>query len=143
MSFSAALRALEESQQLEVEKALVLTNQGRVVSRQEKTEKFTRGQVTSADLSQSVVAVCGVLLPRVVPTQGEQVFTCNLLYRKKNPLLIFHVWFGCLPVLAAKPFGFGAGGLNLPQSEKTSPGFGLPKACATRGPDWLWQNLSG
>lgn len=74
---SSVCRALEESQQLEVEKALVLTNQGRVMSRQEKTEKFTRGQVTSADLCQSVVAVCSVLLPTVVPTQAEQVFTCN------------------------------------------------------------------
>lgn len=83
MSCSSMCRALEESQQLEVEKALVLTNQGRVMSRQEKTEKFTRGQVTAADLSQSVVAVCSVLLPRLVPTQAEQVFTCNLLDRKR------------------------------------------------------------
>lgn len=73
MSCSFVCRALEESQQLEVEKALVLTNQGRVMVRQEKTEKFTRGQVTSADLAQSVVAVCRVLLPRVVPTHAKQV----------------------------------------------------------------------
>lgn len=84
MPCSSLCRALEETQQLEVEKALVLTNQGRVMSRQEKAEKFTRGQVTSADLSQGVVAVCSVLLPRVVPTQAEQVFTCYLLYRKRT-----------------------------------------------------------
>ncbi len=66
-------RALEETQQLEVEKALVLTNQGSVMWRQEKTNKFTRGQVVSEDLSQNVVAVCGVVLPRIVPREAEQV----------------------------------------------------------------------
>lgn len=70
-------RALEESQQLEVEKALVLTNQGSVMSRQEKAEKFTRGQVTAADLSQNVAAVCSVLLPRVLPRQEPQVLSCS------------------------------------------------------------------
>lgn len=68
-------RALEETQQLEVEKALVLTNQGSVMWRQEKANKFTRGQVVSEDLSQNVVAVCGVVLPRIVPRQTEQVCT--------------------------------------------------------------------
>lgn len=68
-------RALEEAQQLEVEKALVLTNQGSVMWRQEKANKFTRGQVVSEDLSQNVVAVCGVVLPRIVPRQAEQVYT--------------------------------------------------------------------
>lgn len=72
-------RALEESQQLEVEKALVLTNQGSVKSRLEKTEKFTRGQVASADLSRNVVVVCSVLLPRVLPRLAGQVFTPHLL----------------------------------------------------------------
>ncbi|XP_047429048.1 midasin isoform X2 [Mugil cephalus] len=67
------MKALEETQQLEVEKALVLANQGSVLWRQEKTNKFTRGQVVSEDLSQNVVAVCGVVLPRIVPRQAEQV----------------------------------------------------------------------
>ncbi|XP_077950103.1 midasin isoform X1 [Gasterosteus aculeatus] len=66
------MKALEETQQLEVEKALVLTNQGSVMWRQEKANKFTRGQVVSEDLSQNVVAVCGVVLPRIVPRQTEQ-----------------------------------------------------------------------
>ncbi|KAM3861280.1 midasin [Diretmus argenteus] len=66
------IRALEETQQLEVEKALVLANQGSVMWRQEKTNKFTRGQVVSEDLSQNVVAVCGVVLPRIAPRQTEQ-----------------------------------------------------------------------
>ncbi|KAM9704373.1 midasin [Menidia menidia] len=63
---------LEESQQLEVDKALVLANQGSVKWRQEIGNKYTRGQVVSQDLSQNVVAVCGVVLPRVVPRQTEQ-----------------------------------------------------------------------
>lgn len=67
---------MEETQQLEVEKALVLANQGYVTWCQEKANKFTRGQVVSEDLSQNVVAVCGVVLPRIVPRQPEQV--CNL-----------------------------------------------------------------
>uniref|UniRef100_A0A8C4E8F0 Midasin n=1 Tax=Dicentrarchus labrax TaxID=13489 RepID=A0A8C4E8F0_DICLA len=66
------IKALEETQQLEVEKALVLANQGSVMWRQEKTNKFTRGQVVSEDLSQNVVAVCGVVLPRIVPRQMNQ-----------------------------------------------------------------------
>uniref|UniRef100_A0A8D3BW26 Midasin n=1 Tax=Scophthalmus maximus TaxID=52904 RepID=A0A8D3BW26_SCOMX len=69
--------ALEETQQLEVEKALVLANQGSVMWRQEKANKFTRGQVVSEDLSQNVVAVCGVVLPRMVPRPAEQVRTLS------------------------------------------------------------------
>lgn len=71
--FFSLLRALEEAQQLEVEKALVLTNQGSVMWRQEKPSRFTRGQVISEDLSQNVVAVCGVVLPRTAPRKPEQV----------------------------------------------------------------------
>lgn len=67
------LRALEEAQQLEVEKALVLTNQGSVMWRQEKPNRFTRGQVISEDLCQNVVAVCGVVLPRTAPRKPDQV----------------------------------------------------------------------
>lgn len=67
------LRALEEAQQLEVEKALVLTNQGSVMWRQEKPSRFTRGQVISEDLCQNVVAVCGVVLPRTAPRKPDQV----------------------------------------------------------------------
>ena len=66
-------RALEETQQLEVEKALVLANQGSAMWRQEKANKYTRGQVVSEDLSQNVVAVCGVVLPRTSPRQTDQV----------------------------------------------------------------------
>ncbi|GAA6218580.1 midasin [Lates japonicus] len=67
------MKALEETQQMEVEKALVLANQGSAMWCQEKANKFTRGQVVSEDLSQNVVAVCGVVLPRIVPRQAEQM----------------------------------------------------------------------
>ncbi|KAF3702507.1 Midasin Dynein-related AAA-ATPase MDN1 MIDAS-containing protein [Channa argus] len=67
------IKDLEEAQQLEVEKALVLANQGTVMWRQEQINKFTRGQVVSGDLSQNVVAVCGVVLPRIVPKPTEQM----------------------------------------------------------------------
>lgn len=139
-------RALEELQQLEVEKALVLTNQGSVTSRLEKTEKFTRGQVLSADLSQNVVAVCSVLLPRVLPRQAEQVFTPHLLSYSIccwQHLLSVCVEFTRSPVSADKPKRFGAGGFNLPQPEKAGSGSGLSQACVTGGSNWLWQNLSG
>ncbi|CAL8311820.1 unnamed protein product [Lota lota] len=67
------IKALEETQQLEVEKALVLANQGSAMWRQEKANKYTRGQVVSEDLSQNVVAVCGVVLPRTSPRPTDQV----------------------------------------------------------------------
>ncbi|XP_007570662.1 midasin isoform X2 [Poecilia formosa] len=68
------MKALEESQQVEAERALVLTNQRSVKWHQELAQKFTRGQVVSEDLCQNVVAVCGVILPKMVPRQqAEQV----------------------------------------------------------------------
>uniref|UniRef100_A0A3Q2QHV8 Uncharacterized protein n=1 Tax=Fundulus heteroclitus TaxID=8078 RepID=A0A3Q2QHV8_FUNHE len=63
--------SFEESQQMEAEKALVLTNHKSVMWHQEAAHRFTMGQVVSEDLSKSVVAVCGVVLPRTVPRQAE------------------------------------------------------------------------
>ena len=85
-TFHFLFRALEETQQQEVEKALVLANQGSVMWRQEKANKFTRGQVVSEDLSQNVVAVCGVVLPRIVPRQAEKVCTSHT-----DGLLLFKI----------------------------------------------------
>ncbi|XP_028858240.1 midasin [Denticeps clupeoides] len=68
------MKSLEEMQQLEVEKALVLANQGSVMWRKEKPNKFTRGQVVSEDLSRNVVAVCGVVLPRI---RAQQDLACT------------------------------------------------------------------
>lgn len=68
------IRSLEESQQLEVERALVLANQGSVMWQLEKGNNLTKGQMGSEDLSQCITAVCGVILPRLMPRQEEQVF---------------------------------------------------------------------
>ncbi|KAM4713456.1 midasin isoform 2-T2 [Anableps anableps] len=73
------MKALEESQQLEAEKALVLTNQRSVMWHQDLAQKFTRGQVVSEDLSRNVVAVCGVVLPRMVPRHAEEVKPTNVV----------------------------------------------------------------
>uniref|UniRef100_A0A8B9KV40 Midasin n=1 Tax=Astyanax mexicanus TaxID=7994 RepID=A0A8B9KV40_ASTMX len=75
------MKSLEEAQQLEVERALVLANQGSVMWRLERGNKFSKGQVVSEDLSQTVTAVCGVILPRLTPRREEQV-------RKKNLVLV-------------------------------------------------------
>ncbi|GAA6099361.1 midasin isoform X1 [Tachysurus ichikawai] len=66
------MKSLEETQQLEVERALVLANQGSVMWQLEKGNKFSKGQIGSEDLSQCITAVCGVILPRLTPRQEEQ-----------------------------------------------------------------------
>ncbi|XP_018599206.2 midasin isoform X2 [Scleropages formosus] len=73
------IKSLEEVQQLEVEKALVLANQASVTWRKEKVNKFTRGRVVSHDLSQNVVAVCGVVLPRKTHKLQEPGYTKPLV----------------------------------------------------------------
>ncbi|XP_057208356.1 midasin isoform X2 [Triplophysa rosa] len=66
------MKSLEETQQLEVAKALVLANQGSVIWRKERANKATRGQLMTEDLTRSVTMVCGVILPRRTPRQGDQ-----------------------------------------------------------------------
>ncbi|XP_041950170.1 midasin [Alosa sapidissima] len=73
------MKSLEETQQLEVEKGLVLANQGSVMWRKEKTNRYTRGQVVSEDLSQNVVAVCGVVLPKMKQLNEEPTFLKDLV----------------------------------------------------------------
>lgn len=67
------IRSLEETQQLEAERALVLANQGSVMWQLEKGNKLAKGQMGSDDLSQCITAVCGVILPRLTPRSEEQV----------------------------------------------------------------------
>lgn len=67
------VRSLEETQQLEVERALVLANQGSVMWQLEKGNMLAKGQIESEDLSQCITAVCGVILPRLTPRPEEQV----------------------------------------------------------------------
>uniref|UniRef100_A0A8C1W377 Midasin n=1 Tax=Cyprinus carpio TaxID=7962 RepID=A0A8C1W377_CYPCA len=73
------MKSLEETQLLEVEKALVLANQGSAVWRKERVNKVTRGQVVTEDLTRSVTVVCGVILPRRTPRQDEQTSLNNLV----------------------------------------------------------------
>uniref|UniRef100_A0A671LK54 Midasin n=1 Tax=Sinocyclocheilus anshuiensis TaxID=1608454 RepID=A0A671LK54_9TELE len=79
MTISYLCRSLEETQLLEVEKALVLANQGSAVWRKERVKKITRGQVVTEDLTRSVTVVCGVILPRRTPRQDEQTSLSNLV----------------------------------------------------------------
>uniref|UniRef100_A0A8C2BQ53 Midasin n=1 Tax=Cyprinus carpio TaxID=7962 RepID=A0A8C2BQ53_CYPCA len=76
---SEEILSLEETQLLEVEKALVLANQGSAVWRKERVNKVTRGQVVTEDLTRSVTVVCGVILPRRTPRQDEQTSLSNLV----------------------------------------------------------------
>uniref|UniRef100_A0A8C3A4E5 Midasin n=1 Tax=Cyclopterus lumpus TaxID=8103 RepID=A0A8C3A4E5_CYCLU len=101
------IKALEETQQLEVEKALVLANQGSVMWRQEKANKFTRGHVVSEDLSQNVVAVCGVVLPRIVPRQTELVYLVLVDSTCRNLRRLALAVASQKPVLLEGPIGCG------------------------------------
>ncbi|XP_028997386.1 midasin [Betta splendens] len=67
------IKSLEETQQMEVERALVLANQSSAMWCKEELNMFTRGQVVLEDLSKNVVTVCGVVLPSVVPRQAEPI----------------------------------------------------------------------
>ncbi|XP_072559009.1 midasin isoform X3 [Paramormyrops kingsleyae] len=73
------IKSLEEVGQLEVEKALVLANQASVEWCEDKLNRYTRGQVVSADLSRNAVAVCGVVLPRKTLKHQEPSFTKQLV----------------------------------------------------------------
>ncbi|KAF2979584.1 hypothetical protein EK904_005640 [Melospiza melodia maxima] len=63
---------LEESQLQNVEQALVLANPDSSFWQKEKEPHYTQGHVVSGDLSARVVAVCGVVLPRLQHVSEEQ-----------------------------------------------------------------------
>ncbi|XP_069462584.1 midasin isoform X2 [Ambystoma mexicanum] len=68
------LKTLEELQTQNVEKALVLANPDKLVWHREKSVQYTQGQIVSGDLSDKVVAVCGVLLPkRAMPKDQDLI----------------------------------------------------------------------
>ncbi|NWH71168.1 MDN1 protein, partial [Piaya cayana] len=69
------LKLLEESQLQNVERALVLANPDSSLWQKEKELQYTQGHIVSSDLSANVVAVCGVVLPRLQLVSKEQV--CN------------------------------------------------------------------
>lgn len=68
-------RLLEESQLQNVEQALVLANPDSSFWRKEKELQYSEGHIVSGDLSANVVAVCGIVLPRLQLVSEEQV--CN------------------------------------------------------------------
>lgn len=68
-----SLRLLEEAQLQDLEKALVLANPEASLWRKEKELQYLQGHLVSADLSSTVTAVCGVVLPGQPPTPGDQV----------------------------------------------------------------------
>uniref|UniRef100_A0A8C0ELF2 Midasin n=1 Tax=Bubo bubo TaxID=30461 RepID=A0A8C0ELF2_BUBBB len=78
------LKLLEESQLQNVEQALVLANPDSSLWQKEKELQYTQGHIVSGDLSANVVAVCGIVLPRLQLVSEEQV--CN---RRSNSNFMF------------------------------------------------------
>ncbi|KAG2468109.1 MDN1 protein, partial [Polypterus senegalus] len=66
------IKTLEESQQLNLEKALTLANAESAFWHCEEKQKPTRCQIASDDLSKNVVAVCGVVLTKINPPESEK-----------------------------------------------------------------------
>ncbi|NXD83342.1 MDN1 protein, partial [Halcyon senegalensis] len=66
------LKLLEESQLQNVEQALVLANPDSSFWQKEKELQYTQGHIVSSDLSANVVAVCGIVLPRLQLLSEEQ-----------------------------------------------------------------------
>uniref|UniRef100_A0A8B9G7C9 Midasin n=1 Tax=Amazona collaria TaxID=241587 RepID=A0A8B9G7C9_9PSIT len=69
------LKLLEESHLENVEQALVLANPESSFWQKERELQYTQGHIVSGDLSANVVAVCGIVLPRLQLISEEQV--CN------------------------------------------------------------------
>lgn len=67
------LRLLEEAQLQDLEKALVLANPEVSLWHKGEEPQYIQGHLVSADLSSSVAAVCGVVLPKLSSSPGEQV----------------------------------------------------------------------
>uniref|UniRef100_A0A8C2SW72 Midasin n=1 Tax=Coturnix japonica TaxID=93934 RepID=A0A8C2SW72_COTJA len=70
------LKLLEESQMQNVEQALVLANPDSSFWQKEKEVRYKQGHIVSGDLSANVVAVCGIVLPRLKLVSEEQQ-VCN------------------------------------------------------------------
>ncbi|XP_042126882.1 midasin [Peromyscus maniculatus bairdii] len=66
------LRLLEEAQLQDLEKALVLANPKASLWHKGKEPQYIQGHLVSADLSSSVTAVCGIVLPKQPSGSGEQ-----------------------------------------------------------------------
>uniref|UniRef100_A0A803VJG9 Midasin n=1 Tax=Ficedula albicollis TaxID=59894 RepID=A0A803VJG9_FICAL len=73
------LKLLEESQLHNVEQALVLANPDSSFWQKEKELPSTQGHVVSGDLSAHVVAVCGIVLPRL-----QHCSNPNFMFEQEN-----------------------------------------------------------
>ncbi|KAJ1151695.1 hypothetical protein NDU88_004475 [Pleurodeles waltl] len=73
------LKTLEEMQMQNVEKALVLANPDTLLWQREKGQQYTQGQIVSGDLSDKVVAVCGVVLAKQEMSPKDQDCTSRLV----------------------------------------------------------------
>lgn len=68
-----SFRLLEEAQLQDLEKALVLANPKASLWHKGEEPRYIQGHLVSADLSSSMTAVCGVVLPKQPSGPGEQV----------------------------------------------------------------------
>ncbi|KFR09321.1 Midasin, partial [Nipponia nippon] len=78
------LKLLEESQLQNVERALVLANPDSSFWQEEKELQYTQGHIVSSDLSANVVAVCGIVLPRLQLVSEEQCSNSNFMFEQEN-----------------------------------------------------------
>lgn len=91
--FSFSLRLLEEAQLQDLEKALVLANPKASLWHKGEEPQYIQGHLVSADLSSSVTAVCGVVLPKQPSGSGEQVLQLQWVLCTVNPEYAFP-WSG-------------------------------------------------
>ncbi|XP_051908078.1 midasin isoform X2 [Hippocampus zosterae] len=102
------IRAFEEAQQMTIEKALVLANEGSSFGRKEK--KHIQGQLISEDLSQNVVAICGIVLPVRGQKQTEKVNEKDMVLVDSTCLNLKRLALAVAsqkPVLLEGPIGCG------------------------------------
>ncbi|XP_043542624.1 midasin isoform X1 [Chiloscyllium plagiosum] len=73
------LQLLEEALSLNVEKALILANSKTALWQKTKPLKCTQGHIMSGDLSENVVPVCAVVLPRKHLIHQDQLINQSLV----------------------------------------------------------------
>uniref|UniRef100_A0A672UWV8 Midasin n=1 Tax=Strigops habroptila TaxID=2489341 RepID=A0A672UWV8_STRHB len=78
------LKLLEESRLQNVEQALVLANPDSSFWQKEKELQYTQGHIVSGDLCANVVAVCGIVLPRLQLISEEQYSNSNFMFEQEN-----------------------------------------------------------
>ncbi|XP_077567526.1 midasin isoform X1 [Stigmatopora nigra] len=102
------IRDFEEMKQLEVERALPLANEGSILWQNEK--KHTHGQFVSKDLSHNVLAICGILLPRISLQQTEEAPKKDIVLVDSTCLNLKRLTLAVAshkPVLLEGPIGCG------------------------------------